>query len=572
MTEELKLEQVLAQTIAEGTTGAIEVRADRKRWLFFFSGGSLVFSRSNLKSEQTEAVRAKVGDLPANELVRHQVVRRLRNALRAADATVSFHDGATPPQVTPVHTMGALIDATARAWPEAELRERAAGIVSGFPRVKSGMLELGIEPPLQHYLLDVDGGRPGSDVVDFAPAPPAMVLAALLVLLWTGDLDIGDEISIATQVLGVGGSPLPDAQPAAAPPPTPAAAPAPPPTAAPAPTPAEVAAPLVEPEAATPPAPAAAPAPASPAPAAAAEPAAPPPAAPSGGAGLDLGELIGSVLSGAPAAEAPPAAADDAAPVDDDHPLAARLDELSTRIMNAPNHFEVLGVAWQDEVDDIRKAYTQLARDLHPDRFHDASAELRERATEVFDRIRLAWEVLSDNGKRQEHINVAIHGMKSAEDQAREQLEAYWAADDAYRKGITLFNNGRIKAAHAQFRIAHQAVPEQLEFAVYYGYTSFSTNRSSNPDAAEQGLAMLRSALDKNKSQERQLDSGWVLLGRAFREKGDNDGARKALIHALRINPANQDATREMRRLERDGGKGKDKKGGFLSGLFNRNK
>ncbi|NOY27561.1 MAG: hypothetical protein GXP62_16985, partial [Oligoflexia bacterium] len=94
MTDPVHLDAVMAELISSGATGALEVKCDKKRWLFFLSGGALVFTRSNLKSEQIESIKAKAGDLPNNELFRLQAVRRVRNALRATPFTHAYHKGA----------------------------------------------------------------------------------------------------------------------------------------------------------------------------------------------------------------------------------------------------------------------------------------------------------------------------------------------------------------------------------------------------------------------------------------------------------------------------------------------
>ena len=82
-------------------------------------------------------------------------------------------------------------------------------------------------------------------------------------------------------------------------------------------------------------------------------------------------------------------------------------------------------------------------------------------------------------------------------------------------------------------------------------------------------MADLKDILDANTHQERRLDGGWVLLGRAYRELGEKDAAKRALVQALRFNPANPDAPRELRRLEgKTGGQKSEKKPGFFGKLF----
>jgi len=602
VSEREHMEGVIGERIAQGATGALEVREDKKRWIFFLAGGALVYTRSNLKSEQTESLRARHGDLPTNELIRLQAVRRLRAVICAEGAEHEWHEGAHPPQMTPVNALSALIEALAQALDATQLGARAAELHAGYPRVLGDLGGLGLPPGLEQYLQDLDGGRRGEDVVAFAPVPPDQVDAALIALRLLGELEVtavgldAQIVAASTGSLGAGDPETADpetADPETADPETADPETADPETADPETADPETGDPepagldaadlfdaigpgpdevpptheVVLPAAGAPesesldvgallaglaetlPPPAAGPSPAAFVPAAPAAPAAPAEAAPP-----------------APGAVAPPAGP----------PRSERLAALGRRMGRAANHFELLEVSWDSDPDEFRTAYTSLARELHPDRYHDGLPEDRELATELFDQLRVAWEVLGSDSLRREYIDQVIHGKKSAEEQALEQLNAYWAADDAFRKGLTIFTNGRVREAHDLFKQAAEAMPDELQFQAFYGYTTYAIHRVKDPPAAEAGLIRLRDALERNKSQERQLDAGWTLLGRAYRERGELDAARRALIQALRVNPANADATREMRRLERDGGDrgegGKGgkagKKGGFLAGLF----
>jgi curved DNA-binding protein CbpA len=61
------------------------------------------------------------------------------------------------------------------------------------------------------------------------------------------------------------------------------------------------------------------------------------------------------------------------------------------------DYYEVLGVSRTSKPADIKKAYRQLARKLHPDL--QPAAE-RAKASERFKEINEAYEVLSDPEKR----------------------------------------------------------------------------------------------------------------------------------------------------------------------------
>ncbi len=60
------------------------------------------------------------------------------------------------------------------------------------------------------------------------------------------------------------------------------------------------------------------------------------------------------------------------------------------------------------------------------------------------------------------------------------------------------------------------------------------------------------------------------MLGRAYRELGEKDAAKRALVQALRFNAANPDAPRELRRLEGKTASQKPKAGDSKPGFFGR--
>ena len=101
-------------------------------------------------------------------------------------------------------------------------------------------------------------------------------------------------------------------------------------------------------------------------------------------------------------------------------------------------------------------------------------------------------------------------------------------------------------------------MPENQEFVAYHGYTIYRLHAESDPERAEDGTAQLKQAIEFSSDQERKLDAGWVLLGMIYVNEENIDSARRCFIQALKINPSNPEATREMKRLQRT--KQKEKK------------
>lgn len=69
------------------------------------------------------------------------------------------------------------------------------------------------------------------------------------------------------------------------------------------------------------------------------------------------------------------------------------------------NYYDILGVSKDASKDDIRKAFKKLSVKYHPDKHINDSEEDKQKAEDKFKEINEAYEVLSDDQKRQEYDN-----------------------------------------------------------------------------------------------------------------------------------------------------------------------
>ena len=496
--------EALQALAKEGGRVALDVRSGKKRWIFYLDGGALVGTVSNLKSEQGEAMREAAGGAELDDDALSQVcaVRRLVNATKSHDGERKLHEGAAP-KVPEALGLG---DVLAAAWAEQNgqdaVKKATAELVAAWPRLRGELVAEAWAPASAAWLSGLQGQQAGAEVLEVAPGGAEVGRTLLAQAQRMGLVVAG----VAPQAMDAAGLPELDLG--------------------------SLLADIKE---------------------------------DTGGGGSDAFHDGPSGVSGVrqAAGSAPPVVSVN---VPAGHPMADQLTALGQRIDRAEDHFQVLDMPWDANPGSFRSAYVTLAQQLHPDRYTDAPAVLQDRATGLFDKVREAWEVLGNDEQRQAYIDKVVHGKKSEQELAMEQINAYWSAEADFKRGLAAFKNGRISQAHPAFRAASDAVPDELEWKAYHAYTTFHVNRTREPQKAEDAVEMLKNVLEANKAQERKLDSGWVLLGKTYRDRSMPDAAKRCFVQALRYNPSNADAQLELRRMKGDSDK--DKGGGFFSKLF----
>lgn len=550
-----RLEHVLAAQVGSDATAVVDAQAGKKRWLFYFEGGALVGSRSNLKSEGLDVLRDAKPDMDEDRLALLQAVRRVRNALKGA-TTWAIKRGTAKERVA-LETGVVLVKGLAGARDIAELDALLGD--AGAPAAGAGVAALGLSRRHADWLSAADGSLGVDALLSAAPGKPEEARAALFLALQAGALR--PAAADAPEPAGADGGGVAPARPAAAP--------------------ARgldlssiIAAGVAEVADANPP-----------------DPNDQKGFLPDSAPKNPLNEMVfeddigieplgadGPVPAPAPGLTLPSftqrkAAEPEPAPR---HPLEDKLRALHERIAAAKDHFEVFELEWDAGEEAFRTAHLDLARLLHPDRYTDANDELQDLATETFDRVRQAWEVLGDATARGAYIDRTVHGMKTEEELAMAQVETFWKAESEFKRGLAVFHQGRLKPAHELFASAHLAVPDELEFRAYYAFTSFKqAHQAGDEMAAEEAKEMLKDVLEKNKEQARKLDAAWVLAGIVYRDLGNEGAAKRCLVQALKLNPSNADANRELRRItgqapgqKKPEAKEEKKSGGFFSRLF----
>ena len=492
-------------TVKEKSSHIIECKSGKKKWLFYFVEGQLALTKSNLKTEQTDAVKASHPDVLPTDIPALQAEMRVLKGFQAEEVTLKS-SSKTPSGSLP--TMDAFVNGFAAFLEEHE--EGIAEIRSEMEQLRPKLIEPmeSNQDELKNFMATLKGNLRSPVTISNRGLPEHLGWAALWTLQTLELFEVDENAQEKLSDL----------------------------------------------------------------------------------LGFNLDEILAEeVAKEDEVIEEPEPVAEEeeqvAEPVVDIQSISTEqmssLDELESHINTSTNHFEILGVSHTDTVEEFRTAYFDLSKKLHPDKFSTASDDIIARATALFDKVREAHDVLSDDTERAKYIDVVIYGKASDEEAAMQQLQAMWKAEEAFKTGERLFQQGQVGRAHDFFKEAHENDPNSLEFKAYFGYTTFSQNKGSNQEKAQEGMEMIIEVTKANEDQEVKLDSAWVLLGKAYRESGDKDKAKRAITRALKIKPSNSDAQRELKRLrgqepgaKKGGGKGKgsaakeDNKGGFWSKLF----
>lgn len=147
------------------------------------------------------------------------------------------------------------------------------------------------------------------------------------------------------------------------------------------------------------------------------------------------------------------------------------------------NPYEVLGVSPNDDEETIKKAYRNLVKKYHPDRY--ANSPLAEEASEKLKEINLAYDIITGKAKPQGNADSRSYGgygsyggnfevsfqsvrmlitmgMNDAAEQMLEKLPK--TAEWYYLKGVIYMNRGWYQTAKENFDTACRMDPTNPEY------------------------------------------------------------------------------------------------------------
>ncbi len=231
----------------------------------------------------------------------------------------------------------------------------------------------------------------------------------------------------------------------------------------------------------------------------------------------------------------------------------AQIDEVLAfrEKISSMNYYQILRVSKEASEDEVKKAYFQLARKFHPDRFdRSVNDQYRAQIGEVFNVITRAYRTLSNKLLRRDYDAKAPIGTK---EDSRDLLRK---ADTKFRQAKTLYNVGRYEDA---LILLEEAIGLKKDKADYFLLLAMTEAKipSFHRKAEEHFL--------KAKELEPWNSEAYVGLGLLYKTEGLLTKATKSFQKALELDADHDLARRELEAL------GKGVKKGGIKGLFSIN-
>lgn len=218
------------------------------------------------------------------------------------------------------------------------------------------------------------------------------------------------------------------------------------------------------------------------------------------------------------------------------------------------NYFDRLGISRSTDKAGIRKAYLNIARTFHPDRFNRNNPDIQKAIHDVFTLLNEAYQTLRDDEGRKVYEE-SIKAGKGVE--GDKTSTAIIEGELQFHKGKMALHRRDYKMAIEAFEWAVKMNSNEGEYKAYLGWAVFN----ANPHDRERAMTLIREAVHLNPKEAR----AHYFLGVLYRVGGDIKMARQLFQKAIELNPYLVEAKSELRFLQARTGK---EKKGFFKGLF----
>lgn len=243
--------------------------------------------------------------------------------------------------------------------------------------------------------------------------------------------------------------------------------------------------------------------------------------------------------------EKPAAAETDTQPPEPEKPklptVEISLDDYLERAEKSETHYDILGLASNAPITDIKQAYFSLAKQFHPDRYHREQGDVPRRVQTAFTQLAQAYETLKTPEGREGYD----YKMRK-EIEAREKRRAAGQPDitdpmdraaeqglESFEQGLNMLNDEEYAAAAAFLARACHYNPQNALYHAYYGKALSADEKQRHKAESEMQTAV---RLDPKNAKVR------MMLVEFFMDWNMTKRAEGELKRFLEIAPDNKDA------------------------------
>lgn len=226
------------------------------------------------------------------------------------------------------------------------------------------------------------------------------------------------------------------------------------------------------------------------------------------------------------------------------------------------DYFAALGVSRQCDEQEVKRAYYQLAKEYHPDRFLGLglSQDIEQKVKELFQYLTHAYSVLGDKEASASYLDELVNGPKQSVN-----VSQVIEAETAYQRGYALLKVQKYKDSVEYLRQAVEMSPKEPEYLTCYAWAIYKAD-PTRVESQNRALEILVTSRELNP----RMEQTHLYLGHVYRSLKKERHAEKSFELAVQANPGCTEALRELRlinlRKEQSG------EGGFFKKILGRKK
>ena len=195
------------------------------------------------------------------------------------------------------------------------------------------------------------------------------------------------------------------------------------------------------------------------------------------------------------------------------------------------DHYSILGISKDATLEEVRKAFIELAKKKHPDvQSNDGD---RNEATEMFACMTVAYKTLKDPDRRREYDHKLASGMTEMDDMRKNH------ARSTFKLGQQAYKNNYFRHSYSYFQACCRLDPTNPQYWSYLGLASICAGRPLS-EATIYG----EKAIGLHPSSPQY----YVNMGLIYQKAGKKSEAKKQFKAALKIDPRNLQAKELMKR------------------------